>query len=220
MLRVFAQFFSIICHPLLMMTYMLVILLLVNPYLFGVHNIKDSHLLIVIVFMSTFVIPLFAVFMMKFLGFVESLEMPTREERIGPYIATGVFYLWMFINLYYNPSIPLAYKSFVLGATIGLFLAFFINIFSKISMHAVGMGGLVAMIVITMLLFSYGTFNVDLLSSTYVVSMNTVLMLGLLLTGIVCTSRLVLNAHDMQDLYGGFIVGFGAQFVALKFLLY
>ena len=219
MLRTIAQLFSIIFHPLLMLTYMLVILLLVNPYLFGVHDIKDMSPLILIVFMSTFIIPSFAVVMMKFLGFVDSLEMQTRQERIAPYIATGIFYLWMFINLYYNPNIPIAYKSFVLGATIALFLAFFINIFSKISLHAVGMGGLIAMIVITTLLFSYGTFNLSLGGSTYILSMNLVLMMGLLLSGVVCTARLVLDAHNLQDLYGGFIVGFGAQFLALKFLL-
>ena len=59
MLRFFAQFISVVFHPLLMLTYMLILLLLVNPYLFGVNNIGDqlSRVLILRIFLSTFFIP-------------------------------------------------------------------------------------------------------------------------------------------------------------------
>ena len=50
----------------------------------------------------------------------------------------------------------------MLGATIALFIAFFINIFSKISAHAVGMGGLVAMVLISIISFSHGAFTFKL----------------------------------------------------------
>ncbi|MEL6865310.1 MAG: hypothetical protein AAFP19_12870 [Bacteroidota bacterium] len=217
MLRIVAHFFSFVFHPLLMMTYMLVLLLLVNPYLFGVNNVADSDLLILLVFLSTFMIPAFSVAMMRFLGLIDSFQMESKQERIGPYIATGIFYLWMFRNLYSNPDIPVAFKIFTLGATIALFIAFFINLFSKISIHAVGMGGLLAMIIITTILFSYGSFIISSLGLQ--VSMMALIMLAIIFTGIVCTSRLILNAHNLQDIYGGLVVGFGAQFIALQILL-
>lgn len=195
---------------------MLIILLLVNPYLFGVNNIWDNHLLIMIVFFSTFFIPAFSVVMMKFLGLVSSIQLEDRQERIIPYITTGVFYLWMFWNLYHNPDIPIAFRNCIFGATIALFIAFFINLFSKISAHAVGMGGMVGMIVITTALFSYGSFPLP--GGSLQISMSLLLIVALLLTGIVCTSRLVLNVHNLQDLYGGFLVGMVSQFLALQFL--
>jgi hypothetical protein len=221
MLRSFAQFLSFLFHPLLVVTYMLILLLVVNPYLFGVSNIGDktSKLLIVQVFISTFFIPGFAVAMLRFTGLIKSLEMPTRQDRIGPLIITGIFYLWMFKNYQSNAQIPTAFTTFVLGAVIGLFIAFFINIFSKISIHAVGMGGLVGMVVITMLLFSDSTFIID---STLVgmveMSMNIVLFAAIIIAGAVGTSRLLLDAHEPMDLYGGYLVGFAAQFIALRFL--
>ena len=192
-LRLIAHFFSILFHPLMMLTYMLVLLLLVNPYLFGYNNVLGGHFLILLIFLSTFFIPMVAILMMRFLGMIESFQMRDKKERIGPYISTGIFYLWMFRNLLDNPDIPSAYKVFVLGATIALFTAFIINLISKISMHAVGMGGLIGMTVITMLLFSYDYFTISSVSfGTIQVSMTALLMLVILLSGIVCTSRLIL----------------------------
>ena len=221
MLRVPAKVISFVFHPLLILTYMLLLLLLVNPYLFGVNSISDevSKLLILRIFLSTFFIPAVSVAMLRFLGLISSFEMEEREERIGPYIITGIFYLWMFQNFLHNPQIPTAYTSFVLGATIGLFLAFFINVFSKISAHAVGMGGLVGMVVITLLLFSYDTFTVHFgRLGTWELNMNIVLMFTILLAGLVGSARLALSAHRPADLYGGYLVGFLAQFLALRFL--
>lgn len=221
MLKITAKFISVLFHPLMMLTYMLVLLLLVNPYLFGVSSIAEpqSKELILRVFFSTFLIPAFAVAMMRFLGFVQSMELPEKEERIGPYIITSIFYLWLFRNFLGNSVIPTAYTSFVLGATISLFVAFFINIFSKISAHTVGMGGLVGMVVITMLLFSYGSFEVTLpVVGTVYLNMVAVLIIVIILAGLVGTARLLLEAHEPLDLYGGYLVGFASQLIALRFL--
>ena len=216
--RFLAYFVSVVFHPLLILTYMLILLLLVNPYLFGASAAEGRDVLVLVVFLSTFVIPAFSVFMMKALGLVNSFELKTKQERIGPYIITGVFYLWVFRNLLENPDIPLAFKIFALGATIALFVAFFINIFSKVSMHAVGMGGLLGMVVITLLYFSYSTFMINIGNIGIQMSMHTMLMLAILFCGVVCTARLFLGAHHPRDIYGGFVVGFGTQFLALTIL--
>lgn len=202
-----------------MMTYMLVVLLLVNPYLFGVNSLADGSRLIVMVFLYTFSMPAIAVAIMKRLDLIGSLGLEDRLERTGPYIITGIFYLWMFRNFLTNNTIPTAYTSFVLGGVIALFVAFFINIFSKISLHAVGMGGLMGMVIITLFLFSYGAFTVNLPATGSVqISMISVLLLTILLAGLVGTCRLILKAHQPIDLYGGYLVGFLTQFVALRFL--
>lgn len=214
MLRPLAQIISFVFHPLLIVSYMLILLLLVNPYLFGVNNIREEagKLLILQTFLSTFFIPAIAALMLRLLGMIDSLELKNRQERIGPYIITAILYLWMYKNYAESSYVPTAYSGFMLGAVIGLFLAFFINIFSKISAHAVGMGGLLAMVIITMFLFSYDTF----LLGSYEISMSGLLMLVILLAGMVGSARLFLQAHEPMDLYGGFLVGFIAQFIALK----
>ncbi len=190
------------------------ILLLVNPYLFAVNHVSQAGLIIIQVFIYTFIMPVFAVFMMKMLELVKTWQLENRQERIGPYIVNGIFYLWTFRVFIQNPEIPMAYKVFLLGSTISLFTAFIINLFHKISAHATGMGGLVGMVLITTILYSYGYFNVG----TVEISMIVLLMVAILLSGIVCTSRMILKAHTLQEIYGGFIVGLSTQFIALQIL--
>ena len=219
MLKATAQFISVLFHPLLILTYSLVLLLLVNPYIFGVNSIAFQTRLILLIFLSTFMLPAFSVFMMRNLGLVNSMQLKTKQERIGPYIITGVFYLWMFVNFKENPTIPAAYTIFVLGATIGLFIAFFINIFSKISTHAVGMGGLIGMVIIMMLQYSYDSFTVNLpIFGSFEMTMNALLMVVILLAGLVGTARLILDAHSNKDLYLGFFVGLFSQFIAMSYM--
>ena len=218
-MRLIAQFISVVFHPLLMLTYMLILLLLVNPYLFGVPSIGDNKFLIAMIFMSTFLIPMLAVVMMRFLGLIDTLEMRDRTERVGPYIATGIFYMWMAFYCVRSPVIPTAYAVPVVGTTIALFTAFIINIFQKISIHAVGMGGLVGMILITMRLFSYDNFMVKTEGAgSLQISMSLLLVGAIIAAGVVGTARLLLNAHTPRELYGGYLVGFVTQFIALRFL--
>lgn len=215
-LRIAARLISALFHPLLVPTYMLALLIVVNPYLFGVNRINEpvSTLLLLRVFLSTFFIPIIAIFMLRTTGFISSLNLQDNKERIGPYIITGIFYLWMFRNFYSNSQMPTAYTAFMLGATIALFIGFFINIFSKISAHTIGMGALTGMVIITMLFFSYDTFAVG----NWNLTMNIVLMIVVLLAGLVGTARQVLYDYHPTDLYGGYLVGFLAQVIALRFI--
>lgn len=108
----------------------------------------------------------------------------------------------------------------MLGAVIGLFIAFFINIFSKISAHAVGMGGLLGMVIITMALSNFDSFVLhSTIIGTFEFSMNALLLFTLLMAGLVGTARLLLDAHTPNDIYGGYLVGFASQFIALRFIL-
>ena len=216
MLRLLAHILSFAFHPLLMPTYMLILLLLVNPYLFSVRSIWDQTPLILLVFLSTFALPAFGVLLMKFLGMVRSLHLRSRQERIGPYILTGIFYLWVFINFKNDGRIPREFTAFMLGATIALFLAFFLNNFVKISAHAAGMGGLLAMVVITLMLFDYDSFALETaLFGTFRISMSALLMFVILCCGAVGSARLYLRAHELPEVVGGYLIGFFSQWMGL-----
>lgn len=213
-MRAIAYAISFVFHPLFMMTYMVVLLSATNPQLFGVSSIEGNGLFILQIFAYTFFLPMFATVMMKMLGFVSSLEMEDKAERIGPLIATTVLFMWISYNFYKTSEVPRAFTVFMVGATISLCIAFAINVVSKISLHAIGVGGLLGMVVITMLRFSDGYLEI----SGFGMSMNAVLMAVILICGLVCTARLLLEAHEPIDLYGGFFIGFGTQFVALSLL--
>ncbi len=214
-LRGFAHIISFIFHPLLVMTYITIIFSLTNPEYFNTTHISKNGLFIMQSFLYTFFIPGIGVLMMVMLGFSDSFQMRTRKERVGPLISTAVIYLWLTYNYYKSPAISSAYVVFMLGSTIGILVAFFINTFSKISLHGIGMGGLLGMVVLTMQHFNRVPFPVG----TIELSMTSLLMIVILLCGLVGTARLLLNAHRPMDIYGGFIIGLAAQFLAYTILI-
>lgn len=155
--------------------------------------------------------------MMKALNMIESLEMKTKEERVGPLIVTGIFYLWLFMNIKDNTSVSEVFSFFVLGSTIALFISFFVNNFSKISLHAVGMGGLLMGIFFIRQYFTYGHAHISFGGlGVYNIHINLILGIVILFCGLVATSRLILGAHDTRDISGGFLVGVVSQIIAFK----
>ncbi|MFN6020785.1 MAG: phosphatase PAP2 family protein [Bacteroidota bacterium] len=221
MLRTSASFISWITHPLLAITYIYILLLLINPFDFGFTKWSDpgAVILFIRIFLTTFFIPAFAVLMLTFIGLAKSIELPEKEDRIAPYIISGIFYLWMFRNLLDNPDIPPSFSRAILGASIGLFLAFFINIFDKISAHTVGIGGILGFI----LVFLFQHKEAELLfqgrnDAIYLIPLPLIFLFFILLAGLVGSSRLYLKAHQPMQVYGGFIIGIIAQFIALRFV--
>lgn len=216
--KIVAHFFSVIGHPMLILIYILLIMLAVNPQQFGIVSMTDRRavLLLMSVFTTTILLPGFGLALMKPLGFIKSLQMADKQERIGPYILAGVFYLWLFKNLESVGQTPTLYLVFVLGATIGLFLNFFINIFTKISVHAAGMGGFIAMIILLMKQPEWAKYGLGLPfpGGTIEMSLTFVLAVVILLAGLVGTSRLALGAHVPSDLYRGYATGFVAVLLA------
>jgi hypothetical protein len=218
--RHLANFLSIIGHPLLIVTYALLLMLLFNPFAFGARSIVDNPAIVlcIMVFATTFVIPGVGVAIMKPLGLIKSLQMEDKQDRTGPYIITGVFYLWLFKNLLSGGRSPEFLAQFVLGATIGLFLSFFINIFTKISAHAVGMGGLLAGLFIIGKEWGSSVANLSFMNGTLLISLNAVFGILLIFAGLIGVARLALNAHTPADLYRGYAIGMLAQVIASWFL--
>lgn len=219
-MKIVAQILSYVFHPLIIPTYMVLLLLLINPYLFGVNSLHQGFLIILRIFFTTFLIPSVAVLIMKGVGLISSLEMEERTDRVGPFIATGVFYLWAFRSLLADTSVPSAYLVAVLGATIVLFVCFFINIFYKLSVHAAGMAGFLGMVLICMHLYSVGIFKMDVpFLGECIISMNFILVASILAAAAVMSARLILNVHSLGQITLGFTVGLLGQFIALKVLI-
>ena len=213
-MRLLAKTISYLAHPLLMATYILLLLLAVNPYLFGVSSVGERFPLIALVFGSSFLIPGLVVLMMVGLEMLPSIHMPEREQRTIPLIAVGMLYLGLFAFCRSDAEVPTAYTAMVLGCVSGLFTAFFVNLFTKISLHAVGMGGLLAVVLVIVdalaaqpLVLYFGATGVQ-------VSLLGLLLFAMLLTGLVGTSRLWLRAHQLEDVLGGYIVGFATMMIS------
>lgn len=211
-----ARFFSVVGHPFLLLTYAFVVLLLAAPYEFGVHSLfhKKALILLLYVLSTTVLIPGIGIALMKPLGFISSLESPNRMERIGPYIITGIFYLWLYQNLKSGVQVPPLYRACVLGAAIALFGAFFVNIFTKVSAHATGMGGWVGMLLLLGVEWPNRPVTLPLGSFWLQVSPVLLLAKGILLAGAVGWARMALGVHTPRQVWYGYAIGFTGALLA------
>jgi len=210
-----AHFFSIVFHPLFIVTYMALVLLWTNPFSFGWRHVSEANTLLIIIVMTTITLPAIAILMMKALGWVNSFNLDTQHERIGPYIVAGIMYLSLYLHLTRAESFPVSLRIAVLGTLIGLWTCFFINNFTKVSVHAAGVGGLVAMVALTKQTFGYNDAQIGLVNGiNLVVPIDALLYGSIIIAGAVCTSRLILKAHEPKDVYAGVIIGLGSIMLA------
>lgn len=197
-MKIFFKLVSFVFHPLLLPTYGTLIYMWANPSLgLGPEALRIKG----VVFFNSFVMPAVAIAMMKALGFIKSFEMHDKQERIIPFIATMTFYIWTFMVVKNSLQLPPAMIIFVLGTVIAVMVSFFINLFHKLSIHMVGMGGLITAVL--MMLMSAER------------SLMPVLLVVFLLAGLTASARLYLKAHTPVELYSGFLVGICSQLVAM-----
>ncbi len=218
MKRVSAHIISVLFHPLFVIGYVLLFLLVSQSYMFGFSNIKSQNLIIFSVVATAIMFPLISILMMKALGLISSLEMVDKKERIAPLIVTGLFYLWLYVNIRKNDLVPDAFSFFVLGSTIAVFMALFLNSFTKISLHTIGVGGFIAGIIFIIFKYSYGYIDISLPGTDSILRLNDrwIVVFILIIGGGVGTSRLALNAHKNDEIYGGYLIGMLSQLIAFR----
>ncbi|HEV9036805.1 MAG TPA: hypothetical protein VGQ51_09295 [Puia sp.] len=202
-IRILAKGITYLFHPLFITTYVMGFLIFFHPFAFVSFDHKDKVLKFInIVFCDAF-LPLFSVFLMWRLQFVQSMLVRSQKDRTIPYMMAMIFYWWTW-HLYQNwEEVPVSAIHFLLGAFLAICVAFFCNIFFKISMHSVAMGG-------ALMFFVLFGFTDTYASGLYIA-------VALLLTGLVCSSRLILAEHSGFEVWTGLLAGMVTQLVAWQF---
>jgi hypothetical protein len=205
-LRVIAQVFSVVFHPLFIPTYVVAFLINFHPSYFSGFGYGSKQMLLLTTILNTAFFPAFSVLIMKGLGFIKSVFLPTQQERIGPYLASMIFYFWAArVFFKFEPQLSPVLPAFMTGVFLTTVAALIINIFYKISMHAIGCGGLVAVLLVIM--------NSNSMLMTWPLS------LAILITGIVCTARFIAGNHTQREIYAGLAVGLVCQLIAAFIIL-
>lgn len=199
-LKGISQALSIIFHPLFVPLYGTWLLVYTHAFTFAGITGKARFALYASVIANMIILTGITVLLLKAIHFIQSIRMQTQRDRVIPYIATMTFYFWSFLVFHHQKEMPAILTAFVLGCFLAVVLAFISNLVLKISMHALGMGGLLGLMLCT---FGDPYYNIAL-----------PLMIVILLSGIVCTSRLILGEHSLREIYLGFIFGVMAQLIA------
>jgi hypothetical protein len=204
-LKVLAYFFSVVFHPLFIPVIATWFLAFIQPGYFTGITPNEKILIVIRVAFNTIFYPALTVLLLKALGFAKSIFLKTQRERIIPYISTNVFYFWMYMVFHNQPEVPLILTSFIFGVFLASSAGLLANIYFKISMHALGVGSLSGLMLI--IIFSGFTYPVFLTA-----------MLVFLITGLVCTSRMMVSDHKPVEIYSGIIIGVLCQLISYAFV--
>ena len=204
--KVMAHFFSYVFHPLFIPLIAAWFLAFVQPGYFTGISPKEKTMIVIRVGYNTIFYPALTVALLKALGFIKSIFLKTQRERIVPYIATNIFYFWVFLVFVNQSEVPTILTGFMFGVFIASSAALIANIYFKISMHALGVGSLCGLMLI--IIFSGFTYPVFLTS-----------MLVFLITGFVGTSRLIVSDHRPFEIYSGVFIAILCQLIAYGIFL-
>ncbi|MDC0204236.1 hypothetical protein OAJ65_00405 [Flavobacteriales bacterium] len=187
----FSKLISLILHPIFMPLLALYLSLTILPELkFTInHNLKLIYFIIII---STIVLPLISILILMKIGRVNSVEMMSHKERVFPLFNTAI---WMLFGCFFLQNIllyaPLLMAEF-LGAFIIISFASVLSNFWKISLHMLGIGGILGAFIAIQILYKNTT---------------SLILIFVLLSGILAYARLNENAHNKSQVYVGFLVG-------------
>jgi hypothetical protein len=204
--RFFAYLFSYLFHPLFIPLYVTYYLVFVDPWYFN--GIDDQGKLWIFLRVASNMVffPMVSVLLLKGVGFIDSIFLKTQRERIIPYITSNIFFFWMYLVFRNQPEVSPILTAFVFSVFISSSVALIANIYFKISMHAIGVGGLLGLMLIIM-------------SSNPSSPLTVPFAVSLLIAGVVCTSRMILSNHTSRDIYIGLLCGIFSQFIGAWFVL-
>lgn len=196
-----AKLISVVFHPLFVGVMMAAYLIYIHPTYFTGFQEKAKLMKLLTVINNNVFFPLVVVALLKGLGFNSSILLKTQKERIVPYIASITFFFWTYYVFRNQPETPRVLVYMCRGMFFASSVALILNNYYKISIHGIGVGGLVGLMLVTV-------YDGSLSSGTPVV-------VALLVAGAVVSARKVASDHQWFDIITGFILGFICQLIAL-----
>ncbi len=194
-----AGLLSYLFHPLLMPIFGMFFIFTSGTYL-SLIPVDAKKAILLIVALSTVLLPLSVLPFLYYQKIISNYAVHSRGERLTPLFITSGFYFFSYFILR-KLSAPIVIQHFILGAFGSLLIASVINIKYKISLHMIGLGGLIGLI-------SYFGY-------LYNANVSTVLCLAILTTGITGSARLILGSHTQNQIYSGFLAGFFITFTIM-----
>jgi len=157
-----------------------------------------------LIFISTYVIPLIILFLLKRLKLIKSFKANTIKERKLP-IVLMIFLFYLLGNTIKEIHDLRDISLLFYATTLGLLCIYILFSFQlKTSIHLLSLG------------ITTGFFFA--ISNVYSVNFIVVIISGLLLSGTLASARLNLKAHTPTEVYLGFVLGFLCPIIVYLFL--
>ena len=198
-----AQFISIVGHPLFMPVYTMVLIFEFNPYIDLQLSKNIQVIVLTILSVFTIILPLITAIILKKLGVVKSIYMKTAEERKWPFLLSVLWY-YLGFELLSNIALPISLYLLMIGAMFVILVAHFITLRWKISVHMLGIGGVIGAMIGLSQRFQFNHFYL--------------ILVLFFVAGLIGYARLKTNSHNYRQVYIGFILGTMIEWIAVSLL--
>jgi len=192
---------SSILHPVVMPTIgVLLYLILSDLRIVFVQKLS----LVGVVVVATYLIPVLLLVVLKSIGVIDSYQVKTIPERKFPVIFMIVLFFFVGKSLY-NVTMIRDISFLFFGTCVGLILVYLIfSLQVKTSLHLLSMGSAVGYFIV----FQF-TQNITVIP---------IILIFIVLSGVLASSRLYLKAHTKKEVYLGFTIGVLSQLATFYFL--
>ncbi|MFV0366741.1 MAG: hypothetical protein ACK5JS_09655 [Mangrovibacterium sp.] len=197
-----AKIISVICHPMLLPNYGYAMLLSSGAFFAHLSPIA-IRVILLIVLISTLILPLLSIPLSQLI-LRKKIDLNERKDRVYPFFFTILSY---FLGAYWlrHLLINVIYSQVLIICALVICIIQLINLRWKISAHMAAIGGLLGIFFGVSELTTWNSF--------------TVAVCGVLVAGLVGSSRLLLEKHTPAQVYAGFALGFTFPLCYLLFTL-
>ena len=202
-IREIARALTVIFHPVFVPLYGLLIIFS-SPTLLSFIPAAMKRVLLIVVFTNNILIPLSLTAILYARGAIKTFNARDRNERVVLLTFAMLMYTITALVLL-RMQVPSLFKAYFISIAIVTLITLIITAFYRISLHASGIGGLLALVVFMMILY-------DIRSVWQLI---TVILAG----GLVMSSRLYLDDHSPAEVWLGLLAGTAVMAVSLFCLL-
>jgi hypothetical protein len=196
-----AHVISVVFHPLLMTTYLFVILFFYLPSL--LLPARASMWLLFLIFLMTFLLPCLNFLFFRFTGTIKDLALVERRARILPFVFISILYSVVTYMFYWKFPVPNLLKIMMIITSMVITCAV-ITPFYKVSVHSLAIWGIIG-ILMPLNQATDGALLYPLAS-------------GMVIAGVVMSARLLLDAHVPREVLVGGVLGFTIGFAGMMYL--
>ncbi|MCT4699300.1 hypothetical protein [Tenacibaculum haliotis] len=195
------KFISTILHPIVIPTIGIILYFIITPINLSRHQ---QYTILGVVFVVTYVIPILLLILLKAIGYIKSYQVHGIKERKIPifFMMTLLFFLGKFF-LETTIIRDLSYLFFGVVFGLGCIYILFITKI-KTSLHLLSIGAATGYF----LLFQQ-------IHNTFILP---IIIVFILLSGLLASSRLHLKSHSVKEVYLGFFIGLISPFIAYYLL--
>ena len=195
---------SYIFHPVYMPIVGAFVVMINDPFIYNsFDSYYDWFIVLSSIFVATTIIPLFLSWVLLKIGKVTSITNPTEQDRKQLMLFTELCFILAYYSFHNIPVIGKSLSLYLLGINIAMVSAIIASMFTKVSLHALGIGGILGTVIG---LIYYTRFE-----------LTPWLCGAMFLAVLVGYSRYKLKAHEPADIYTGYTIGMVAQ--ALVFFI-